>query len=43
MITRYIFLENKEDKINKLTENLKPLSIMGLLVTVIILLGLQAN
>ena len=43
MITRYIFLENKEDKINKLTENLKPLSIMGLLVTVIILFGLQAD
>ena len=43
MITRYIFLDNQEDKINKLTENLKPFSIMGLLVTVIILFGLQAD
>ena len=43
MITRYIFLDNQENKINKLTENLKPFSIMGLLVTVIILFGLQAD
>ena len=43
MITRYIFLDNQEDKINKLTENLKPFSIIGLLFTVIILFGLQAD
>ena len=43
MITRYIFLNNSESKIDELTKSLKPLSIIGLLLTVIILFGLQAD
>ncbi len=43
IITRYFFLGNQEIKLEKLTENLKPYSILGLLLTVVILFGLQAD
>ena len=42
-ITRYFFLSNKEEKVNKLIDLLKPFSILGLLLTITILFGLQAD
>ena len=42
-ITRYFFLSNKEEKVNKLIDLLKPFSILGLLLTISILFGLQAD
>ncbi|MDC3386234.1 ACR3 family arsenite efflux transporter [Gammaproteobacteria bacterium] len=42
-ITRYFFLSNKEEKVNKLIDLLKPFSILGLLLTITILFGLQAE
>tara|TARA_B110000971_G_scaffold174926_1_gene180049 strand:- start:111 stop:1130 length:1020 start_codon:yes stop_codon:yes gene_type:complete len=43
ILTRYIFLKNNVDKINKLENVLKPFAILGLLLTVVILFGLQAE
>ena len=43
VLTRYIFLKNNSDKINKLSGSLKPYSVLGLLLTVVILFGLQAE
>ena len=43
VITRYFFLSNKEEKVNKLIDLLKPFSILGLLLTITILFGLQAD
>ena len=42
-ITRYFFLSNKEEKVNELIDLLKPFSILGLLLTITILFGLQAD
>ena len=42
-ITRYFFLSNKEEKVNKLIDLLKPFSILGLLLTITILFGLQSD
>ena len=42
-ITGYFFLSNKEEKVNKLIDLLKPFSILGLLLTITILFGLQAD
>lgn len=43
VITRYFFLSNKKEKVNKLIDVLKPFSILGLLLTITILFGLQAD
>jgi len=43
ILTRYIILKNDLSKINNLINLLKPFSILGLLLTVLILFGLQAD